>query len=127
MRNVNFWFGTTRSGSIFCSCPIPPQVGHAPNGLLNEKSLGSISVIVKPETGQANFDEKEYAMQHSGLKCLDLRQRELYSYSLAYLHQQILLQQVHLITQAQFQSYQQASPQAHCLQQYDQPQRQYHA
>ena len=37
--------------------PRPSQVGHAPNGLLKEKSLGSISEMVKPETGQANFSE----------------------------------------------------------------------
>ena len=50
--------GTTRSGSMRISWPMPPQVGQAPNGLLNENSRGSISEIVKPETGQANFDEK---------------------------------------------------------------------
>jgi hypothetical protein len=38
--------------------PSPPQAGQAPNGLLNENSRGSISEIVKPETGQANFSEK---------------------------------------------------------------------
>ena len=32
-------------------------MGHAPNGLLNEKSRGSISAIVKPEIGQANLEE----------------------------------------------------------------------
>ena len=32
--------------------------GHAPNGLLNENSRGSISAMVKPETGQANLEEK---------------------------------------------------------------------
>ena len=38
--------------------PSPSQVGQAPNGLLNENSRGSISGMVKPETGQANFAEK---------------------------------------------------------------------
>ena len=38
--------------------PKPWQSGHAPNGLLNENSRGSISEMVKPETGQANFSEK---------------------------------------------------------------------
>jgi hypothetical protein len=38
--------------------PRPSQTGQAPNGLLNENSRGSISLIVKPETGQANFSEK---------------------------------------------------------------------
>jgi hypothetical protein len=37
---------------------MPPQVGHAPNGLLNENSRGSISGMVKPETGQAKRWEK---------------------------------------------------------------------
>ena len=37
---------------------MPPQVGQAPNGLLNENSRGSISAMVKPETGQAKLDEK---------------------------------------------------------------------
>ncbi len=49
---------TTRSGSTRCSLPSPSQAGQAPCGLLNEKSRGSISGIVKPETGQANFSEK---------------------------------------------------------------------
>jgi hypothetical protein len=38
--------------------PSPSHAGQAPAGLLNENSLGSISGIVKPETGQANFCEK---------------------------------------------------------------------
>ena len=50
--------GTTSSGSIFCSEPSPLQVGQAPKGLLKEKSRGSTSGIVKPDTGQANFEEK---------------------------------------------------------------------
>ena len=50
--------GTTRSASMRISWPMPPQVGQAPKGLLNENRRGSISGIVKPETGQANFDEK---------------------------------------------------------------------
>ncbi len=58
LRNVVFGFGTTRSASIFCSQPMPPQVGQAPKGLLKENSRGSISGMVKPYTGQANFDEK---------------------------------------------------------------------
>ncbi len=40
-----------------CSTPRPPHFGQAPNGLLNENSRGSISGIVKPDTGQANFSE----------------------------------------------------------------------
>ena len=41
-----------------CSTPSPPHFGQAPNGLLNENSRGSISGMVKPDTGQANFSEK---------------------------------------------------------------------
>jgi hypothetical protein len=41
-----------------CSTPSPPQAGQAPNGLLKENSRGSISGMVKPDTGQANFSEK---------------------------------------------------------------------
>lgn len=50
--------GTTRSGSKNMVTPSPSQAGQAPNGLLNEKSRGSISGMVKPETGQANLAEK---------------------------------------------------------------------
>src|SRR5438067_4607357 len=53
----------TRSGSMCCSTPSPPQAGQAPNGLLKENSRGSISGMVKPDTGQANFSEK---MRRSG-------------------------------------------------------------
>src|SRR5260221_12427330 len=45
------------SASICFSTPSPPQAGQAPNGLLNENRRGSISEIVKPDTGQANFSE----------------------------------------------------------------------
>ena len=48
----------TRSASMCCSTPSPPQAGQAPNGLLNENSRGSTSEMVKPDTGQANFSEK---------------------------------------------------------------------
>ena len=37
--------------------PIPSHSSHAPKGLLKENSLGSISSIVKPLSGQANFVE----------------------------------------------------------------------
>ena len=52
-----FLLGTTKVGSIDKSVPIPSHSGHAPYGLLKENNLGSISSIVKPETGQANLDE----------------------------------------------------------------------
>ncbi len=50
--------GTIMSGSMRISWPSPSQAGQAPKGLLKENRRGSISGIVKPETGQANFDEK---------------------------------------------------------------------
>ena len=37
--------------------PIPSHSSHAPKGLLKENNLGSISSIVKPLSGQANFVE----------------------------------------------------------------------
>src|SRR5919201_1611163 len=57
-RNVAFLSGMTRSASICCSTPRPPHAGQAPNGLLNENSRGSISGMVKPDTGQAKRSEK---------------------------------------------------------------------
>src|SRR6185436_16367643 len=49
--------GTTSAASTLSCSPSPSQAGHAPNGLLNENSRGSISGIVNPETGQANLAE----------------------------------------------------------------------
>ena len=49
--------GTTKFGSTFNFIPIPSHSSHAPYGLLNENNLGSISSIVKPLSGQANFVE----------------------------------------------------------------------
>ena len=51
------WFGTTKFGSTFSLIPIPSHSSQAPKGLLNEKSLGSISSIVKPLSGHANLVE----------------------------------------------------------------------
>ena len=53
-----FSLGTTKFGSTFNFIPIPSHSSHAPNGLLKENNLGSISSIVKPLSGQANFVEK---------------------------------------------------------------------
>ena len=53
-----FLSGTINSASKNISLPRPSQEGQAPNGLLNENNLGSISSMVKPETGQANREEK---------------------------------------------------------------------
>src|SRR5688500_19903041 len=50
--------GTMRSGSNTSFSPRPSQAGQAPWGALKEKRRGSISAMVKPETGQANFSEK---------------------------------------------------------------------
>src|SRR4051794_8865282 len=50
--------GTTSSGSNSSFSPSPSQAGQAPCGALKLNSLGSISAMVKPETGQANFSEK---------------------------------------------------------------------
>ena len=52
-----------------CSTPRPPHFGQAPNGLLNENSRGSISGMVKPDTGQANFSEK-ISRSAVSLRCL---------------------------------------------------------
>jgi hypothetical protein len=38
--------------------PSPSQAGQAPNGLLKEKSRGSISGMVKPDTVEGNFAVK---------------------------------------------------------------------
>ena len=54
----NSLLGTTNSSSKNNSTPNPSQSGQAPYGALNEKSLGSISGIEKPETGQEKFSEK---------------------------------------------------------------------
>ena len=50
-------FGIIKSSSKKLCSPKPSQVGHAPTGLLNENSLGSISSIVNPDSGQANLAE----------------------------------------------------------------------
>ena len=47
--------GTTSAGSKKVSVPSPSQAGHAPCGEVKENSRGSISSMVKPLTGQANF------------------------------------------------------------------------
>ena len=54
---VFFSLGTTKFGSTFNLIPIPSHSSQAPKGLLKEKSLGSISSIVKPLSGQANLVE----------------------------------------------------------------------
>ena len=57
-RSVSFGLGMMRSGSKNSTTPIPPHRLHHPAGLLNENSRGSISSMVKPETGQAKRAEK---------------------------------------------------------------------
>src|SRR5690625_7920629 len=51
--NDKFLSGTTKSKSTSNFVPNPSQVGQAPNGLLNENNLGSISSIEKPQIGHA--------------------------------------------------------------------------
>ena len=55
---LRLWLGTTRSSSKMSFSPRPSQAGQAPWGALKLNSRGSISAMVKPETGQANFSEK---------------------------------------------------------------------
>ena len=52
------WLGTTRSSSNTSFSPRPSQAGQAPCGALKQNRRGSISAMVKPLTGQANFSEK---------------------------------------------------------------------
>ncbi len=53
-----FSLGTTSAGSKDSFSPRPSHAGQAPCGALNENSRGSISAMVKPETGQANFSRR---------------------------------------------------------------------
>src|SRR5690348_15317189 len=53
-----FLSGTTSAGSKLDCIPSPSHTGQAPYGLLKENSRGSISDKVKPETGQANFEDR---------------------------------------------------------------------
>ena len=66
-RSGSFWSGTTSSGSKYSFMPSPSQAGQAPYGLLNENSRGSISSMVKPETGQANLAENDGALAAVGV------------------------------------------------------------
>ena len=50
---LRFLSGITNSSSIKYCVPSPSHLLQAPLGLLKEKSLGSISSIVKPDIGQA--------------------------------------------------------------------------
>ena len=52
-----FSFGMTKLGSTLSLMPIPSHSSQAPKGLLKENNLGSISSIVNPLSGQANFVE----------------------------------------------------------------------
>ena len=49
--------GTIFFGSAEYIFPMPSHPLHAPIGLLNEKSLGSISPRLNPDTGHANLVE----------------------------------------------------------------------
>ena len=50
--------GISRSGLNSILYPSPTQSGQAPNGLLKEKLLGSISGMLIPQSGQAKLSEK---------------------------------------------------------------------
>ena len=63
------WLGTTRSSSNTSFSPRPSQAGQAPCGALKENRRGSISAMVKPLTGQANFSEK---MMRPGARVVEL-------------------------------------------------------
>ena len=76
-RRLRVLSGTTSSASNFSSVPRPSQVGQAPKGLLKEKSRGSISSMVKPETGQAKRSEKMIRSWVSFLLLLALSLRSL--------------------------------------------------
>ena len=54
---LKFSFLMTNSGLKKCSTPKPSQLLQAPAGLLNEKVLGSSSVIENPHEGHANLLE----------------------------------------------------------------------
>src|SRR3954468_12962778 len=69
------WLGTTRSSSNTSFSPRPLQAGQAPCGALKENRRGSISAMVKPETGQANFSEKR--MRPGGALSLNTVRAEL--------------------------------------------------
>jgi hypothetical protein len=57
LRSDSEGSGTTSAASNWSWVPRPSHFGQAPNGLLKENSRGSISSMVKPETGQANLAE----------------------------------------------------------------------
>src|SRR6185437_11520424 len=69
-RNDRRSSGTTSSGSKNSLVPSPSQVGQAPYGLLNENRRGSISGMVKPETGQANLAEKMICSSRSAFSAM---------------------------------------------------------
>ena len=52
-----FSSGIISSGSNSILYPRPAQTGQAPKGLLKEKLLGSISLMLIPQSGQAKFSE----------------------------------------------------------------------
>src|SRR6185369_16452763 len=55
---VKRWLGITKSGSTVSLLPKPLHSGHAPCGLLKEKSRGSSSDNCMVPSGQANFWER---------------------------------------------------------------------
>ena len=64
--------GTISSGSNFISVPNPEHSGQAPLGLLNEKFLGSISLMLIPQLTQAKFWLKIISSSLSGIFTLSI-------------------------------------------------------
>ena len=60
--NERFLSGIIKSSSNSIFSPKPVHSGHAPNGLLNEKSRGCISGNETPQSGHALFCEKKCSL-----------------------------------------------------------------
>ena len=61
LRDAEAVVGDDQSSSNTSFSPRPSQAGQAPWGALKLNSRGSISAMVKPETGQANFSREDDA------------------------------------------------------------------
>ena len=53
---IDHWSGLNILGVIFCVVSKTPYI-YSPCGALKLNNLGSISSILNPDTGHANFDE----------------------------------------------------------------------
>src|SRR6185436_1819959 len=61
--------GTTRSMSSSMMLPKPWQVGHAPNGLLNENSRGCGSSYIRPHGRHSKRSENLSTREASAVDC----------------------------------------------------------